>query len=467
MNKMEWIAACVVILVAFLFGVRIGGEVGADRVEKFFEYVPQFIRDMLATVTAGSAIAYITLRINRRTEARELETRRRGALNGLAGTMFEYRELLMNTSYPVYLEKNGINKLIDQWFGKYEVTIRFGDGHYDNKTKDVLYIHHVFVKKRKKEVLRFSFRGEYELERNSVIIHVMPGQMSSTSRRWDNAITALDNVVGGLIVSDGVAGIGKPLVEKGYRKIVRGTVPMASDIDRRLKKAVETLNITEVEKTINDVTSINARDLRGKTFLLCAVVHGGNRVERETPPEDHKSSDITKKDRIDAIGAASTHCEIIRKIIEAGCDIDAEDNNGISPIIAAINIQNEMALRVIVEKRASMDLSLDVNGLNAIRLAASVCWSTGLKIIIEHSEDGHFKCEDYTESLHLALKKCIDRQSAYGNCSLEDRYIETVRVLLEAGACIDAHTDDGKSARDIIIQMNNETFVSLAEKYTS
>ena len=463
MIKWEWIAASVVILVAFFFGVYIGGEVGFDRVEKFFEHVPQFFEDMLATLTAGSAIAYITLRINKRTEARELETRRRNALDGLAGSMFQYRELLMNTSYPVCLEKNGAKKFIDWWLGKYEVTIRFGDGHYDNKTKEVLYIHHVSVNKKQKEVLRFSFRGEYTLERNSVIIHVMPNQISSTSRRWDKAITALDNVVGGLIVSEGVVGIGGPLVEKGRRKIVRGTVPMASDYDRRLKKAAETLNITEVEKTIDNVTSINARDLRGKTFLLCAVVHGGDRVERVTPPKDHTSSHITSKDRIDAIDAASTHCDIIKKIIEAGCDIDAEDNNGISPIIAAVNIQNEMALKVLVEKRASMDLSLDVNGLNAIQLAASSCWSIGVKIIIDHSEDGNFSSDDYTEFLHLALEKCVERQSTYGNCSLEDGHIETVRILLEAGAEIDTRIEDGKTAGEIINQMNNERLISLAE----
>ena len=462
MNKLEWIVACVIILVTFLLGVFIGGIAGVERVEKFIEYVPQFAKDMLATVTAGSAIAYITLRINRRTEARELETRRRNALDSLAGTMFEHRELLMNTSYPVFLEENGT--LINRWFGKHEVTIEFEDGHYDRKTKEALYIHQVFLKRNEKEVLRFSFRGEHELERSSVTIHVMPDKMSSTSRGWDDAIAILDNVVGGLIIGEGVNEIGS-LVTMSHRKIVRGTVPMASDADRRLKKAVETLNLTEVERAIKDVTSINARDLHGKTFLLCAVVQGGARVKRVIPSEDNKASHMTQKDETEATDAASIHCKIIERIIAAKCDIDAEDNSGISPIIAATNIQNDNVLSVLAANDASIEFSKDINGLNVVQLILDSCWPEGLEIIIDRYGSRLFKHDDYTDLLHLALKKCVERQCTYGNDSLGDRYIETVRILLEAGADIDTHIEDGKTAWQVIIQMSDERLISLASRY--
>lgn len=464
MIKLEWIAACFFIVVTFFIGMHFGVYQGS-WVDYITEYVPKIMKDLLTTLTVGSAIAYIALRINRRTEARELETRRRNALDDLAGIMFGYRELLMNTEYPVSLEDKKRKGVFRHWSEKYEVEIEFVDGEYDDKTKDVLFIHEVRLTKNGKLILRFSFRGEHDLERNSVSIHKGPGELGSARSDWDKAITVLEKVVGGLIIDEGVTGRDMPLSENGRGKIIRGMVSMTSDKDKRLKKAVETLNVKEVQRTIDDVTSIDARDLKGRTFLHCAIRHGSCRVRRVMSPTNYRSLDQTPKDTIDYNDAKSRHKEIIEKIIDAKCDIHAEDNLGVSPIMEAVDARSAMALTVLAEHGACNKMLRNPDGLNCMQLAARKCWAEGLRIIIGHMSD-ILQCEDYNNLLHLALEKCVEKLSDGQNFASDDQHIETVKMLLEAGADIESKNEDEKTAKEIIAQTGDRTLISVMEEHT-
>lgn len=394
----------------------------------------------------SSRINNRTTKVNERVEKRELCMKRMSNLTEIAKVLLRYRELLENTTYPIS-DSNG----------EYDVIISFSHQiGRDWRAKKIAQIHSVIVRNCTdfEDILIFSYRGEFKVDPLSVYIHRDPG-LASGGHEWDKLFDALKNAIdctlGAYMISDELnkeSQFSSDSISESteFKGVVRGSTAISSKNDRRLLDAITYVNVREAKRIVNEVSDINARDTKGRTFLHYAVGDGYWQVVRILCAPDYTAD---QKDFQDSYGKHTQLCEIVDLLIDAGADFDARDNLGLPIICLAVLVGNFLAVSSLAKRGVNLEATFGKSGLSALHHASLLGNIHIMKELINHGADVNVRNSEGETPLHMILR--------------QTKNLEAAELLITHKADVDVNDNEEVSARKLISQFNNEKLKNLIE----
>ena len=413
------------------------------------EYIAAIIKWMISVISGEALTAFaticvaiatgFTLRIakisNKRQEKERyenLKSERAEKLVNLTNFMLQNRELFNNAEYPIS-DRSGL----------YEAIIRFNFGsHKERRTRKINRYNFVIVRNKNDHgaILSFSYMGDYKVEPMSIEIDKEP-ELDSEPEKWDMLFDALKSSINRALIGSGYylppmlpyysmnsqtikETIGSPIEAKGH-------AIMNSTVDRSLVDAILKINVKSVKKLVKSITHIDARDMKGKTFLHYAVQDAHNQILSDknysTDEKENLHRGISKEY---AFKMQKDLNEIISILIDKNADVNAKDNRGTPIIYCAASVNNPWAIYMLGTAGADVNAISDYNNGAAIHIASYSGWDDVVEKLIEHGADVH--CRDLTGKtpLHMA--------SAEG-------WASTIGKLIQHGLSIDDTDSSGET----------------------
>ena len=219
---------------------------------------------------------------------------------------------------------------------------------------------------------------------------------------------------------------------------VRGDYSMNHESDKRLKDAIVGVNLGEVQRVMTKITHIEARDIRGRTFLHYAVFDAYNRLwhtseyGRDGETKDLRDDDYAKRMQADLDS-------IVDLLIEKGADVNSLDNPGVPVIYLAASIGNSTAVKKLAKSGSRVDASSEYSGMNAIQIASFGAHSETVETLIECDADVNSQGPFGKTSLHFAIENLREGSDT-----------RIVEILIEGGACVSIKDENGKSPVDLM-----------------
>ena len=128
--------------------------------------------------------------------------------------------------------------------------------------------------------------------------------------------------------------------------------------------------------------------------------------------------------------AALGYLEVVRMLLEAGADMNAENQDRSTALMFAAHNGHLEVVQVLLEAGADKNAAKQ-DGATALMLAAEDGHLEVVQLLLEAGADKNAATQDGTTALMLAAR---------------DGHFEVVRMLLEAGAETNAATQDGETA---------------------
>ena len=225
---------------------------------------------------------------------------------------------------------------------------------------------------------------------------------------------------------------------KSHADVVQVLIDAGADIDTKnedgdspLHCAIDSGALEVVKVLVRGVAGVRLTDDDGHACHILAASNGHTETVRYLvglPEVDVDSRDSNNETALHC-AARELHPEVVQVLIDAGADIDAENENGDSP------------LDYVVEQRASGALEV-VKML--VRAGASVTENYGLSIAAFF---GHTETVRYLAGLPEVDVNSRDNNNdtALHYAAQQESHAEAVRVLIDAGADMDTKDDGGHS----------------------
>ena len=363
---------------------------------------------LMAIATSGIAVASVyTYRIARITNERQSNERvqnirkeRAKKIVNIINFMLQNRELFNNSQYPISDKSNVYETII-----KFDLRIHGG-----RLTKKTNHYSIIIVRERKnhKNILSFSYMGNNKVEPMSIEIDKEP----QSEEKWEMLLDALNSSINQAFIRSRNYHM-RPYYEmstlelkkiSGLSGRVVGHVEMNSKMDIKLVDAILSANVKSVSKLVKEVTHIDARDKRGKTFLHYAVEDAHNKVihtenyftyvNRKTGYKNISKDYVEKMQR--------SLNKIISILINEGADVNARDNRGTPIIYSAASTNNPRAISILERAGADVNsISVHNNG-TAIHIASHYGWDDVIDRLIEYGAAADRKDAQGETPLHKA-----------------------------------------------------------------
>ena len=387
----------------------------AEHISAIIEWMTQASvgEILMVLATAGVAVASIyTYRITKtaykqqdKERIQNLRSEKTKKLVSLINFMLLHRELFGNTRYPLHDKSKCYETIIEFDFWSHE----------DNRTSQVIRHNFVIVREQKnyKNTLSFSYIGDYEVEPMSIEIDIEP-DYESKSEKWEALFDALKSSIN--IALMGSESHVLPMLPyysmrsstlmqtTGLYGQVVGHVGMNSKIDKMLIDAILSINVNSVRELVEKITHIDARDIKGRTFLHYAVSDAQEQIMNRKDYFLHKNRKINCKETLKSYASKMQKDlnKIISILIEKGADVNARDNRGTPVIYSAASMNNPRAIYILETAGANVNSISDYNGGTAIHIASHNGWDDVVEKLIEHGSTVNLRDSDGETPLHKA-----------------------------------------------------------------
>ena len=172
---------------------------------------------------------------------------------------------------------------------------------------------------------------------------------------------------------------------------------------------------------------VSVADEDGQTCLTYATVYGHTQTVRYLvglPGVDMSHRDNSYFGYTAMLMAAEKHADVLEVLIDAGADIEATNNTGMSPLLVASWFGNLRSVEVLLKAGAGVSVA-DNEGRTCLTLAAF---------------NGH------TETVPLLCMPEVDVNQSLGGCTplhgaAAKNHSDVAQVLIDAGADIEARAD--------------------------
>ena len=121
--------------------------------------------------------------------------------------------------------------------------------------------------------------------------------------------------------------------------------------------------------------------------------------------------------------ACDGHVEGIRRLVEAGADVNAQDQGGTTPLHSVAHKGHMDVMKVLVELGADVN-ALNRDGATPLHCAAHQGHMDAVSVLVEEGADAHAQNQNGATPLHLA---------AYMG------HVEAVEMLVKQGADVNVH----------------------------
>jgi uncharacterized protein (TIGR02145 family) len=199
----------------------------------------------------------------------------------------------------------------------------------------------------------------------------------------------------------------------------------------KLMDALKNENLSEATSLVQNIDSVNQKDMEGNNLLMLASNIGYTEVCQILLSKGAKV-DLQSDDGGTALMLASQggFIEIVKLLLDRGANVDLQTDFGETALmLASQNKQTEIA-KLLLDKSLNLDLKTN-NGVTALMYASINGDVEIVKLLLDKGVQIDLKDSDKQTSLILA--------SLYGN-------IEVIKLLLDKGAQIDLKEKDGKTA---------------------
>ncbi|KAI1087797.1 ankyrin repeat-containing domain protein [Rostrohypoxylon terebratum] len=204
-----------------------------------------------------------------------------------------------------------------------------------------------------------------------------------------------------------------------------------------------------------DTTAVNYRK---STALFYACKYGEMTFAKTILEKSQASINIENDDGLTPLHIA-VECEyeeIVIYLLEKGADINKTDNQGRTPLSAAIR-QDSIAITRILAGNERVDVNIpDNDGITPLMVACEHGFEDGVNILVEHDVKWNLLSNrGWTALMHACQERHTEITNKY--ISLEkpeislhigsqQGYANIVQALLDAGASIDVIGKEGKTA---------------------
>jgi ankyrin repeat protein len=148
--------------------------------------------------------------------------------------------------------------------------------------------------------------------------------------------------------------------------------------------------------------------------------------------------------------ATAGHADVCKMLLEAGCELDVRDNNGITPLAKAVN-KGHVHLVELLHKQWGADLSIkSITGDTLLHAAANHGHSASIEYLVHHGLDINAVTVHAVTAIQIAVQK--------GNTA-------AVQTLLDHGASTTAGLHDGENALMVAVKEGHADVVKLLLRY--
>ena len=244
---------------------------------------------------------------------------------------------------------------------------------------------------------------------------------------------------------NGHALVGRILAEAGAEL----TLPGGYEKDTPLHRAATEGNLGTTQLLMNMGADLNSRDGRQRTPLYCAAINGHDLVGRILA---EAGAELTlpggyEKDTPLHVAATKGNLGTTQLLMNMGADLNSRDGRQRTPLYCAAINGHALVVGVLMEAGADLNLPGRDYGLELTPLTAAVARgrerdSDGqlevIRMMIEFGGvDVNFPDEGGATPLHWNCPR--------DPCVFENKYLEKIKVLVAAGANLEARDSDGRT----------------------
>jgi len=160
------------------------------------------------------------------------------------------------------------------------------------------------------------------------------------------------------------------------------------------------------------------------------------------------------------VAAGYGRVAILEALIREHADVDARDNAGWTPVIwtfygSSVGREAERleCLRVLARSRANLDAQDGGARHTALHLAADQGNVAFVRELVKLGANVRARCYDGSTPLHLACKAFLPKHAP--------EPAEIIKVLIKAGADVQAKNDAGQTAEDVAREKGREQVATL------